>query len=274
MVAGNDIVAVALANGSGDRPHGLELRAHLGWAFQPCDHARLRRDEADQAAPCIRVLGVAVPGCRRRCSVAPLVLHTGRRARRRACTSPHIGREGPRRGDHPHDLPRARRLLERRRSRRHVQVDRRSRHRPDDHDRCADGRPAHGRGDEPGARLRTAVGLQLLARRLDLLRRPVHRCAHRSGRIRPALSPVTTERRRHGRVRRRRAAPGRHGAQPRSAAARPPSASARGGSRAAACAAPQRRATRRSATRGAGAPRSPCTCSRGRSAAAPRARAL
>ncbi len=58
----------------------------------------------------------------------------------------------------------------------------------------------------------------------------------------------------------------------RSGAAQRPSASARGGSRAGACAAPPRRATRPCAPRGAAAPRSPCSGSRARSAGAPRAR--
>ena len=61
--------------------------------------------------------------------------------------------------------------------------------------------------------------------------------------------------------------------QLRSAAAPPPSASARGGSRAGACAARWRRGSRWSSPRGGAAPRSPCSGSRGRSAAGPRARA-
>ena len=59
----------------------------------------------------------------------------------------------------------------------------------------------------------------------------------------------------------------------RAAAAPRPSATARGGSTAAACAARRTRAPPPSSARSRGAGRSPCTCSRARCAAAPRARA-
>ena len=59
----------------------------------------------------------------------------------------------------------------------------------------------------------------------------------------------------------------------RPAGARPPSGSARGGSRAGACAAPPRRGPRPSWPRSRAPARSPCRGSRGRSGAAPRARA-
>ena len=71
-----------------------------------------------------------------------------------------------------------------------------------------------------------------------------------------------------------RSSPGRWpGSRARPGGAGSPSARARAASRAGACAGRSRRGSRPSSRRGAAARRSPCTCSRGRSAAAPRARA-
>ena len=140
-----------------DRDHGLEPRPHLGRPLQPGDHARLPRDAPDHAARSRSPTGSrSSRGAIVAAAILPLALPRSRavrsapsRTRRR-----HRRRQGLRRRDHPDVLPRLGRLRDRGRPARRVQVDRRPRDRAHDHDRRPHGRPAHRRGDEPGARVR------------------------------------------------------------------------------------------------------------------------
>ena len=164
-----------------DRDHGLEPRPHLGRPLQPGDHARLPRDAADHAAARGRLLGRAVRRRARRGRDPARALHARRGSSPRCRTPRGFGAgKGFVARDHPHLLPRLGRVGDRGRSRRRVQVDRRPRDRAHDHDRRADGRPAHRRRDEPGARVRPAARRQLLGRGLDLL--PRRRRSARSSR--------------------------------------------------------------------------------------------
>ena len=272
IVTGHDIVAVALANGLAIGIMVSNLGHISGGHFNPAITLSFLATRRITARLAIVLLGLAAHR-RGRCGWNPaLVLRPQPVPRRGAARGRVRRRQGRRARGDPDLLPRLGRVRDRGRSARRVQVDRRPRDRAHDHDGRVHGRSAHGRRDEPGARVRPGAARQLLGRGLDLLRRSQSLAPSSPERVRVSVSAAGAAR---SSARRSPASPSRGPATPRSTrsiAARPPSASARGGSTAAACAAPTRRATRPCAERDGAARRSPCSCSRARSTAAPRAR--
>ena len=216
IVSGQDIVAVALANGLAIGIMVSNLGHISGGHFNPAitlGFVATRRITLPLAAAywVSQFAGAVVAA-----------LHPALALRARAVVLgavPHARRlgagKGARRRDHPDVLPRLGGLRDRGRPARRVQVDRRPRDRPHDHDRRADGRPAHGRRDEPGARVRPASSSATTgASGWIYYARPVVGALDRGAGLRvPVPPPDAAARRRHAGVRRRRAAARRHGTQ-------------------------------------------------------------
>ena len=159
IVSGQDIVAVALANGLAIGIMVSNLGHISGGHFNPAITLGFLATRRITMPTRGRLLDRAVRSVRssppRSCARSSARAFIG--------AGPARGRLRRRQGlparDDPHVLPRLGRLGDRRRPARRVQVDRRPRDRAHDHDRRLHGRPAHRRRDEPGARVRARSSL-------------------------------------------------------------------------------------------------------------------